>query len=50
MTGNSARDDAVGRLAWAAALDVCYLAATLALFAWALSNARPRGKLSRFGD
>ncbi|NRQ31201.1 ABC transporter permease [Nonomuraea sp. NN258] len=38
------------RLAWAAALDVGYLAATLGLFAWALNYARRHGKLSRFGD
>jgi ABC-2 type transport system permease protein len=38
------------RLAWAAGLNVIYLAATLGLFAWALSDARRRGRLSRFGD
>ncbi|MFC4116141.1 ABC transporter permease [Nonomuraea zeae] len=38
------------RLAWAAALDAGYLAATLGLFAWALSHARRCGRLSRFGD
>ncbi|MGP3959363.1 ABC transporter permease [Nonomuraea sp. 3N208] len=38
------------RLAWAAALNVGYLAATLGLFAWALRYARRHGKLSRFGD
>ncbi|MCK2219240.1 ABC transporter permease [Actinomadura sp. ATCC 31491] len=38
------------RLAWAAGLDVLYLAATLGLFAWALTHARRRGKLSRFGE
>jgi ABC-2 type transport system permease protein len=38
------------RLAWASALNVGYLAATLGLFAWALSYARRRGRLSRFGD
>ncbi|MDR8410157.1 ABC transporter permease [Nonomuraea sp. 3-1Str] len=38
------------RLAWAGALDVVYLAFTLALYAWALGYARRQGKLSRFGD
>ncbi|GAA3600312.1 ABC transporter permease [Nonomuraea rosea] len=38
------------RLAWASVLNAGYLAATLALFAWALSYARRRGRLSRFGD
>jgi ABC-2 type transport system permease protein len=38
------------RLAWAAGLNVVYLAATLGLFAWALGYARRRGRLSRFGD
>ncbi|MGI5291193.1 ABC transporter permease [Nonomuraea polychroma] len=38
------------RLAWAAGLNVAYLAATLGLFAWALRYARRHGKLSRFGD
>lgn len=38
------------RLALAAGLNVVYLAATLALFGWALSYARRHGKLSRFGD
>ena len=37
-------------LAWAALLDVVYLAATLGLFAWALRHARIRGRLSRFGE
>ncbi|GII02008.1 ABC transporter permease [Planobispora takensis] len=37
-------------LAWAAALDVVYLAATLGLFGWALRYARAHGKLSRFGE
>ncbi|WP_436759618.1 ABC transporter permease [Streptosporangium sp. V21-05] len=37
-------------LAWAALLDVVYLAATLGLFAWALRHARVRGRLSRFGE
>ncbi|MGA4988269.1 ABC transporter permease [Nonomuraea bangladeshensis] len=38
------------RLAWAAGLDVVYLAATVGLFAWALTYARRHGKLSRFGE
>jgi ABC-2 type transport system permease protein len=38
------------RLAWAAGLNVVYLAGTLALFAWALRYARRHGKLSRFGE
>lgn len=38
------------RMAWAAGLNVCYLAATLALFGWALRYPRRHGKLSRFGD
>ncbi|GAA3134760.1 ABC transporter permease [Planomonospora alba] len=37
-------------LAWAAALDAVYLAATLGLFAWTLRYARAHGKLSRFGE
>jgi len=38
------------RMAWAAALDVVYVGATLAVFGWALRYARRHGKLSRFGD
>ncbi|SEL81622.1 ABC transporter permease [Nonomuraea pusilla] len=38
------------RMAWAAALNAVYLAATLALFAGALRYARRHGRLSRFGD
>ncbi|GAA4508227.1 MULTISPECIES: ABC transporter permease [Nonomuraea] len=38
------------RMAWAAGLNVVYVAATLALFGWALRYARRHGKLSRFGD
>ncbi|MEV0383551.1 ABC transporter permease [Nonomuraea sp. NPDC050643] len=38
------------RLAWAAAVNVGYLAAAVGLFAWALGYARRRGRLSRFGE
>ncbi|SEH03378.1 ABC-2 type transport system permease protein [Nonomuraea solani] len=38
------------RLAWAAVINVGYLAGALALFGWALGHARRHGRLSRFGE
>lgn len=39
-----------GELAWAGALDVAYVLAAWALFAWMLRQVRERGLLSRFGE